>query len=291
MKSSLVCAAALLALAAAACPAAAQDPAPAPADSLQELRRADGSRHVGRLVEERGDTLVFETIDGRRLEERRRQGVRVRPARGRVVRGTFWYEDRGGNRLFFGPTARTIREGTGYAGSFWVLPSVGYGVTDDFTLAAGWPSVIAPKLRLVDRPGVQLAAGAYTFRLPRPGDSGCDSACGGLSPVVWHGIAYGVATLGGEDAALHAGAGYYRGNGESETPVMLGGELRLGRLVKAVSENWIFPGEGGAASAGLRRVGDLWTLDFGYTALFGVDDRPVRYIPVLSFSYAFGAGT
>jgi hypothetical protein len=73
MKAIVVCAAALLALAAASLPAAAQGGAePFPADSLQELRRGDGTREIGRVVEVRGDTTVFETISGERLEVRSR---------------------------------------------------------------------------------------------------------------------------------------------------------------------------------------------------------------------------
>jgi hypothetical protein len=296
MKAIAVCAAALWALAAAVPPAAAQEPAgPFPADSLQELRRADGSRVIGHVIGQRGDTVVFETVTGEQVEVRRRF-VRIRPVRGRFVEGEFWPEDRHGTRLFFAPTGRTLRQGEGYGGVFLVLPFVGYGATDGVTLAGGMPWVggtlqdtpvwIAPKVRLLDRPTAQVSTGVFAIRLP--GNEYCAAECGALRPRSWNVIAYAVGSFGGGDDALHAGTGVFVGSDRTEVPVMLGGERRVGRRFKLITENWLVPGDGGAVSAGLRRMGDSWTVDYGIMAVFGDGAEEVPYFPIVSFSYAFG---
>jgi hypothetical protein len=298
MNTPAACAAALWALAAALSPAAAQSSAgPFPADSLQELRRPSGATEIGHVVEERGDTVVFETINGDRIEARRRF-VHIRPVRGRFVRGEFWPEDRHTTRLFFAPTGRTLREGAGYGGLFLVLPFVGYGATDDVTLAGGIPWVggslrdtpawIAPKLRVVDHAGTQVSTGVFAIRLPGTDEDLCAPGCGEIREASWNGVAYAVGTFGGSDDAVHAGAGVFVGSGRTEVPVMVGGEHRVSRRNKLITENWLVPGTGGAGSLGVRRMGERWTVDYGVMFLFGEGAEEVPYFPIASFSYAFG---
>ncbi|HEX2190515.1 MAG TPA: hypothetical protein VHG51_16520 [Longimicrobiaceae bacterium] len=287
----------LLAACAAAPRAAAQSsPDPIPPDSLQELRRADGSKEVGRVVEVRGDTVRFETISGEFLEVRSRF-VRIRPTRGRIVDGEFWPADRHTSRLFFAPTGRTLRQGAGYGGFFLFLPFVGYGASDAVTLAGGVPFVgsledtpvwLAPKVRVLDAPNAQVSAGVFAIRIPGEDETFCAPECGELRSASWNAVVYGVGTFGDDENALHAGAGLTLGNVGTEVPLMVGGELRVSRRNKLVSENWLVPGEGGAVSAGVRRMGDQWTIDYGLMALFGPDAEEVPYFPILSFSYAFG---
>lgn len=292
----------LLALLAAALPGTVHAQSPADtvtADSLQELRRADGSKEIGRVVSTRGDTLTFETITGERLEVRRRY-VRVRPVRGRLVEGEFWPEDQHTSRLFFAPTGRTLGEGAGYAGLFFFLPFVGYGVTDDVTLAGGLPFVgslggtpawIAPKARVFHTPTTQVSAGVFAIHIPGGDDDYCEFDCGEAEESSWNGVVYGVGTFGDSDNALHAGAGVTFGtDGGGKLPLMVGGERRVSIRNKLITENWLIPGEGGAASFGVRRMGDKWTVDYGLMFLFGGDAEDVPYFPIISFSRAFGAG-
>lgn len=289
----------LLLLACAAAPRAAAQatPTPVPADSLQELRRANGTRVVGRVVEVRGDTIRFESISGELLEVRSRF-VRIYPARGRIVDGEFWPADRHTSRLFFAPTGRTLREGAGYGGVFLVLPFVAYGASDGVTLAGGvpWmsgslretPAWIAPKVRVLDRPAAQVSTGVFAIRVPGENEDYCAPECGDLRAASWNAVVYGVGTFGDDDNALHAGVGVTLGALGTEIPAMVGGELRVSRRNKIISENWLVPGEGGAASLGVRRMGDRWTVDYGLMALFGPEAEEVPYFPILSFSYAFG---
>jgi hypothetical protein len=281
--------------------AAAQQPL-APSDSLYELRVGDGSRTVGRIIEVRDDRIVFESITGVRMEVNR-AFARLTPARGRIVEGEFWAEDKHTTRLFFAPTGRTLRAGDGYAGLFLILPFVGYGATDDITLAGGMPPAgslesvpvwVAPKLRVYHTPSAQISAGVFAMHLPGY-ESDYDYTTNRTvrEPSTFVGIAYGVGTFGDLDNALHVGTGVTFGGDETEVPLMVGGEFRVSRRHKLISENWLLPVTGnGALSGGIRFLGDRWTTDLGLMALLGGasdwEGEEVPYFPIISFSYAFG---
>jgi hypothetical protein len=267
-----------------------------PIDSLQELRLGDGSRHVGHVVELHADRLVFETIAGVKIEANRAFS-RVRNVRGRIVEGEFWPEDRNATRLFFAPTGRALRQGEGYAGVFVFLPFVAVGATDDISIAGGVPPVgsldqvpvwIAPKARVLNLPNTQVSAGLFALHLPgeEDWDYNTGTSTRGSGEIV--GLVYSVATFGDMDRAVHAGAGIAFGGGDGigSVPMMVGGELRVSRRNKLITENWLFPGEGGALTGGVRMMGDRWTTDLGLAALLGDGDVP--YFPIVSFSYSFG---
>jgi hypothetical protein len=285
-------------------PAAAQHVLAA-GDSIYEMRLGDGSRSYGRIVELRDDQVVFETITGVRLEVNR-AFARLQPARGRVVDGEFWAEDKHTTRLFFAPTGRTLRAGDGYAGLFVILPFVGYGATDNVTVAAGMPMMgsvgsvpvwVAPKVRIHNTPTSQISMGVFAIYLPGEEhyewNAQLNTSQTRREPGSLVGIAYGVGSFGDLDRALHAGAGVTFGGDDTELPIMVGGEYRLSRRHKFISENWLLPVTGHAAlSGGVRFIGDRWTTDLGLMALLGGmsdwDGETIPYFPIVSFSYSFG---
>ncbi|CAN5458601.1 hypothetical protein BH24GEM3_BH24GEM3_20900 [soil metagenome] len=266
-------------------PLAAQTPAAlAVSDTLYEIRLADGSTYIGQVVEAQGDQITLQSTAGVRITFNRAQIARVRPARGRVVEGEFWREDTNKTRLFFAPTGRTLEAGEGYAGLFFVLPFVSYGVTDWVTLSGGLPLIgsfdegvpffyLAPKVRVLSMPNTQVSTGVLAF-------------FGGEDVG---GIAYGVGTFGNADRAFTAGGGvpFLAGETADEFVVMLGGEYRTGRRSKLLTENWFIPGESGALlTGGIRLIGERWTTDLGIAA--AVADGEGFYFPIVSFAYTFG---
>jgi hypothetical protein len=293
-------AALLLAAFAAPAPGAAQQPVEA-GDTIYELRVGDGARSYGRVVQTTDDHVIFETITGVRMEVNR-AFARLQPARGRIVDGEFWPEDKHTTRLFFAPTGRTLRAGDGYAGLFFILPFVGYGASDNITLAGGMPLIgeanstpiwIAPKLRVHNSPTAQVSTGVFAVHMP--GEERYDYATGRYSreSSSLMGIAYGIATLGDLDNAFHIGSGITFGADEMDVPIMLGGEFRMSRRHKFITENWLLPLNGvGALSGGVRFLGDRWTTDLGWMALIdgeAGDGFDIPYFPIVSFSYAFGS--
>lgn len=257
-------------------------------DTLYELRMGDGTTYVGQVAAVAGDSITISTATGVRVQFHRAQLSAVRVAEGRLVDGQFWRRDSNRTRLFFAPTARTLDAGDGYAGLFFVLPFVGYGLTDAITLAGGLPLFggsdggvpffyLAPKVKVYSTERTELSGGVLAVF---GADSDTDVA----------GVGYGVGTFGSEDRALTLGAGIPFASGEGAADrfvVMVGGETRVGRRLKLLTENWAIPGESGALlTGGIRLMGERWTTDLGLAAAVGSDGY--FYFPIVSFAYAFG---
>jgi hypothetical protein len=255
-------------------------------DALYEIRLTDGSTYIGRVIEADESQITLLTTGGVRVQFTRGQIMSVRSASGRVVDGEFWREDSNRTRLFFAPTGRALSQGEGYAGLFFLLPFVGYGITDDITLSGGLPLVggsedgvpffyLAPKARVFSSPTTQVSTGVLAF-------------FGGNEVG---GILYGVGTWGSNDNAVTAGAGvpFAGGDFANDFVVMAGGETRVGRKLKLLTENWFIPGEsGGLLTGGIRLMGERWSTDLGLAA--PVFDGGFVYFPIVSFAYAFGGG-
>jgi hypothetical protein len=276
--------------------AGAQQPAAAVAtDTIYEVRLADGSTFFGRVVTADDERVVFETSAGVRIEVARAQIRSMNAALGRMVDGQFWREDPNQTRLLLlSPTGRTLRQGEGYFSSFWIFfPFVGYGVTDNITIAGGTPLIpevigrviyLAPKVRVLSRPGSDFSVGALA------GFATTDIDFGSA------GILYGVGTFGSPDQSITAGAGwgYVLGGGTAEIAnqpiIMLGGELRMSTRTKLLTENFVVPGESGALlTGGVRFFGERLSADFGMGSLLGLEGG-IPWFPVLNFVYNFGPG-
>jgi hypothetical protein len=304
-------------------PLAAQVPqALAVSDTLYEIRLASGETYVGRVVSVAGDQVTLETVSGVRVQFRQAQVAAVRRADGRVVDGVFWMEDPNLTRLMFAPTGRTVRAGEGYVGVFELFfPFASYGVTDWLTLAGGTPVFpeaigrilyIAPKARVFSGAGLDVSAGVLAmFDLQ-----------GNIDEDASVGILYGVGTWGTPDRSLTGGAGWgFAGTDVENRPVfLLGGESRVSRRVKLITENYLisyrereydpwtpptdpFDPRGpldpppyrevvryaGLASAGFRIIGERLSADAGL-GLFVGEGETLCCLPLVNFVYNFGGG-
>lgn len=271
-----------------AAPARAQDPVelPAPGDELVRIELVDGTSIVGRIREVAAETVVVETVGGARITVERSQIRAVTPADGAVVQGRYWSRDRSDTRLYFSSTARSLRQGEGYVGTYVIfLPFVAVGVTDRVTVAAGAPILFgefepvyfAPKVQVVRADRAQLSVGTLAFLW--------DGELGG--------IAYGVGTFGTLDTALHLGVGYgYSGDEFSDEPVaMIGAEARVSPRVKFLTENYVLPDDvGNVFSFGLRIIGERLSTDIGVAGISGDETGTGCCLPMVNFSYAFGGG-
>lgn len=278
--------------------AAAQAPAApaasAPADTLYEVRLRDGSLLIGRVVEQSAERVVLVTPAGVRMELPRAQVESMRVAQGRAVDGAYWVADPNATRLFFTSTARPLRKGEGYVSSFMLfVPLVAYGVTDRFTIAGGTPILpgaigrtwyAAPKYTVMEREKSAFAIGALGLLLPSDVDEGS------------LGIVYGAGTWGSRDRAITAGAGWgYRwlsadGAELANDPViMIGGETRVSRRIKLITENWFFTSAGGdgLVTGGVRFIGDRLSADLGLGGATGADGSGCC-LPLVNFVWNFG---
>ena len=265
--------------------AAAQVPLeiPAPSDTLYEVELADGSLTVGRITELDSERVVITTLGGGRLEIGRSQIRAIRQAAGRLVRGEYWHEDPAATRLFFTSTGRTLAAGESYVGTYVIfLPFAAVGVTDRFTITAGAPVLagefepfyVGPKLQVFRTPTAQASVGTLAFFFD--------------NEMV--GIAYGVGTFGDTDNAFSAGMGYfYSGDDVLNQPAfMFGGETRIARRMKLLTENYILPDAVGFVwSGGTRIMGDRFTTEVGVMGV-AAGDEAFCCIPLINFSYTFG---
>jgi len=255
----------------------------APGEALYEIRLTDGSVLFARVTAAEGEAIVLVTSGGARLEVERSQIREARVAEGRVVRGEFWREDPNPSRLFFTATGRTLDKGEAYIGTYFiVLPFIAVGVSDRVTLAAGAPLFfsefqwfyLAPKVQLLRTPSAHVSVGTLLLFFD-------DERVG---------INYGVGTFGTTDNSLTVGLGFgFTGEEFSSQPVaMIGGEARLSRRIKLITENYFLPGETGVLfSGGLRIIGERFSTDLALAGAAGDGDF-LCCAPLVNFSYAFG---
>ena len=237
---------------------------------IQELELNDGSLLIGRVETVGSGRFVFRTTSGAEITVDIATVRSLKPFTGRIVNGELWRDDPNPTRLFFAPTGRSLKRGEVYFGVYEVLlPFVQVGVTDRISIGGGTPLVfgdfeqpfwVTPKVQLLHYRSTSVSAGVMHFF--NMGDAST-------------GIAYGVVTQGSTGSAVTIGGGYAYARSDEEDAgsgvLMIGGEHRVSRRVKLVTENYVFKG-GGFASGGLRFFGEKLSADFGLVApLFGDD--------------------
>jgi hypothetical protein len=232
-----------------------------PAGTLQELVLKDGTRALGRIERIDGVRVTFRTEGGATMEVDVAQIVSADIARGRMVDQSFWEEDSNPTRLFFSPTGRTLKRGESYIGVYEIImPFVQVGVTDRFSIGGGTPLFLGsgdlpvwltPKFRVFSKDKTDVSVGVMHFL--NIGDASA-------------GIAYGVVTHGTTDSAITIGVGhtYFSSDGYTggASILMVGGEHRMSRSIKFVTENYFASG-GGMVSGGIRFMGERLSADLG----------------------------
>jgi hypothetical protein len=266
-----------------------------------ELR--NGTQFRGVLTALSLDNLEFDTQDLGHLIVARANLNQLRsldgPARLGLRRG--YYDIGNGNRLFFGPTARNLRQGEGVVQDVWIyLAGVNYGITDNISVG-GYLSVLpglapenqllllTPKVSLPLREDLHVAAGVLYMRIPDFDDGGFGV-----------GLLYGALTSGSADNNVTVGLGYgFASGGVGSTPtLLLGGQRRISRRVSLLTENYIIANSG-AGAIGLYGLKLNWRrtnlgIAAGYLLPFDRDrDEQALYtsyiVPVyLDFSFRFG---
>jgi hypothetical protein len=244
---------------------------------LHELVLKDGSRAYGSVESETDTEVVFRTQTGAVLTARRGDIRSLRRISGSMIDGEFQPADPNGTRLFFAPTGRSLRKGQTYLGIYeFVMPFVQVGVTDRTPLIFGiedWerPFWVTPKVQLLDTGRTQVAAGVL-HAFDSDGDGG--------------GIAYTVLTRGDDARALTAGLGVaYATDGGTSPVFMIGGEGRVRRNMKAITENYIWKDGHGIVSAGVRFFGEKLSADLALAVPIGTD--AFFAFPVVNFVYVF----
>jgi hypothetical protein len=257
-----------------------------PAEGVtQQLELKDGTRAIGRVESVNGERFTFRTVAGVAMEVERSIVQAIGPVTGHVVSGEFWPADSNPTRLFFAPTGRSLKRGESYFGVYEILlPFVQYGITDRISIGGGVPLMfgnsdmpfwITPKVQILKARSAEVSLGVLHFF--NVGDYNL-------------GIAYGVVTAGNADSAFTVGAGYaYERSGEDGDDggsplLMVGGERRVSRRIKFVTENYVFR-DGGIVSGGVRFLGERLSVDLGMVAPIGVGE--FFAVPIINFVWKF----
>jgi hypothetical protein len=251
------------------------------------LRTREGSVLLGRIIEERGDTIRFETRGGL-LTIARSSIEELKPVASNEVRnGVYWFADPNRTRLFFAPTARMLSPGEGYySNTYLFFQTFAGGLSERMTIGGGMTLVpagldnqiyyLTPKVGLLNSETVNVAAGALLVLAPM--DDGHS-----------FGILYSVATYGGIDGSMTAGLGwgYYDNELATRPAIMVGGAKRVSRRVSFITENYVFPRESNPLlSYGVRFFGEKLATDLAMIYPMG-SGMPFPGVPFVSFTVKF----
>jgi hypothetical protein len=251
--------------------------------TLYELVLRDGSRLYGAIERENPTDVVFKTQAGAIVTVKRTDIDTLKPVTGSLAGGEFMPPDPNATRLFFGPTGRSLARGQTYLGVYeFVMPFVQVGITDRFSIGGGTPLFfgfdtgdrpfwITPKLQVLNTPSTDVAVGVF-HAFNAGGDGG--------------GVAYAVSTSGNARGSFTIGGGMAYGNdGGRSGVVMVGGERQVRRNLKLMSENYVWKGGNGVASAGVRFFGERLSADLALGIPLGINEFFV--FPIVNFVYVF----
>jgi hypothetical protein len=155
------------------------------------------------------------------------------------------------SKLLISPTARSLPADNGYINlAEIIIPNFGYGVTDEFMIRGGFtPFTVS---------GHILYFGLAQLQVAEYGDL---AISGGIILSDFTGAArnwenalygYGIVSYGNDGF----GGGYSSKRESSSAVFMIGGEWKVARTTKLISENWIVSETGSAAySLGIRIFG------------------------------------
>lgn len=263
---------------------AQQRPLP-PVDSTAVIvfRLTNHKTHKGRVVAADDTSLTVVTLAAATVVLPQRSIEEWYRLHGTVTPAGFRPTDLTTHRLVFGPTARTISRGVRYLADYDVfIVAGGYGVSDRVMLSAG-----ASLLESFDSAGHRVTGSGLGFADGRVGlvrgrrVAVAVGAFWGASKgsLEGHsdgsvGAGYGVVTLGSNDHAVTVLGGYPFASRsfEKEAIVMLGGEIRIGRRLKLMTENWKLPQISRVASVyGVRWLGDDFSVEVGFGAAPSLD--------------------
>ncbi len=248
----------------------------------------DGSELNGTIVRESADTVVFRTVGDVVMTVPRSKIQSLDVLSGKVSEGKYIRSDPNQSRLFFSPTARSLRSGQGYFSAYEIFfPFAAIGIADRITLGGGisiFPVIdnqifyLAPKVTLFQTDNLSAATGLLYVNSTAIVTDGV-------------GVYYFLGTYGTSDAGITGGLGWgFYGDDIADKPVMMiGGELRVSNSIKLISENWV-PANSDVAviSYGIRFFGDQLSADLAIIQPVGTRVSDVHFMPWLGFTYNFG---
>jgi len=257
---------------------------------IVRLELKDGNTLVGTVASESHDSLHLVLPSGMRLSIAKEMIEDRSVLDATIEGGAYQRLDPNRSRLFFAPTARPVRSGTGYLAVYELFfPYFAFGIADILTVAGGVslvPGTTSQLFYLGPKVSIPLGGGGSYLAVGGHYANAFGSNAEGV------GIFYAAATLGSHTTAITIGAGYgYAESQFSENPLLIvGGEAQLSGSVKLITENWFPVGSDvSILSLGLRFFGDRVSADFGlYYPVSDSSAEGFPFLPWLSFAYVIG---
>ena len=264
-------------------------PAKVEQEPISRIVMKNGQIYRGWIIEQ-SDTHIRVDLLGAgemTLERDKVQSVTVDETVEMNEKGELYKRDPNRTRYLYGPSAVSLKKGEGYFSQKQLFfSSMAYGLTDNISILAGsiiplllgsdgtFNFITAVKVGdTISEDQLHLAAGAEAFSFKESGD-------------IWSaGFIFGSATLGShrQHFTLSAGKPFALSSDSKDLGpiiVTLSGNVRTGRRVSLISENWFFE-DYHILSAAARLMGENLAVDVGL--LFFKDaDIP---IPWLDFTY------
>ena len=256
-----------------------------PGDTVR-IETTDGSELIGKIVKKDDAYLHLETLSGLEIKIPAGTISAIQNVTGQIEGGMYMNPDPNNTRLFLGPTGRTLKKGRGYFSAYEIFfPSLGYGINDYITMAGGmtlFPGsdvqiiYVNPKIRLYRDDSFAVATGA-SLVFPTTFDG--SSALFNLT-----------ATYGSDNSALTVSAMVpMDSDNDFKNPIlMIGGEVRISRKIKLITENWMsIEFDSAILSAGVRFFGQSLAADLGFFYITGSDLSGFPFLPWIGFAYNF----
>jgi len=248
--------------------------------TIVRLELTGGSVLIGSVVSEDSTSITLLLLSKNETTIEKKMIVSREIVSSNIKDGEYWINDPNNTRLLFGPTGRGLESGSGYFAAYEVFfPMVAVGIGNHLTLAGGISLIpgsseqllyFAPKITLFENEKYAVSLGDFFVKFPSDSD--------------YLNILYSIGTASFNKSAITIGVGY---ESFSKSPIFLiGGELRISRYAKLITENWfIAESEFNFVSLGIRFLGEHLAADFAFVVPLGNED--IIFIPWLGFAYNF----
>ena len=249
--------------------------------TIVRLELTGGSVLIGTVVSEDSTSITINLLSNNETTIVKEMIISRNIVSSNIKDGQYWINDPNDTRLFFAPTGRGLKSGKGYFSVYEIFfPMLAVGIGDYFILAGGISLVpgsseqimyIAPKITFFQNEKFAVSLGDFFVKFPNDSEH--------LN------IVYTVGTASFDKGAITAGIGYET---ESVKPIFLiGGELRISRYAKLITENWfIADSDFNFVSLGIRFLGEHLAADFAFVVPL-LDDEDIYFMPWLGFAYNF----
>lgn len=244
------------------------------------LELTDGSTLIGNIEFEDSTSVSFNLLSKTKINIDKATILKREIVTSKIQNGEYWIEDPNRTRLFFAPTGRGLRSGKGYFSVYEIFfPMVAFGMFDYVTISGGmslFPGseqliYFAPKITPFQNDKYAISVGDFFVKFPSQDEN--------LN------ILYGVFTASFDKGAITLGSGFE--TNDSKPIFLVGGELRISRYAKLITENWfIADSDLNFASFGFRFLGEHLAADFAFVIPL-VDDNDIILIPWIGFAYNF----